>query len=89
MIFWFYFLVPYIGQWVTIFRPTGQVGAFASSLLTFTIFEAAYFGEIMRAGIQSIPHGQVAAAPALGLTYRPSWATSCCRKHSATWCRCC
>ncbi|HKN07958.1 MAG TPA: ABC transporter permease subunit [Pseudomonadota bacterium] len=69
MIFWFYFLVPYIGQWVTGASRPIQVGAFASSLVTFTLFEAAYFCEIMRAGIQSIPRGQVAAAQALGMTY--------------------
>ncbi|HEY7242751.1 MAG TPA: ABC transporter permease subunit [Xanthobacteraceae bacterium] len=69
MIFWFYFLVPYIGQWVTGAPRPIQVGAFASSLVTFTLFEAAYFCEIMRAGIQSIPRGQVAAAQALGMTY--------------------
>ena len=43
--------------------------ALASSLVTFTLFEAAYFAEIMRAGIQSIPRGQVSAAQALGMTY--------------------
>ncbi len=69
MIFWFYFLVPYIGQWVIGASQPIQVGAFASSLITFTLFEAAYFSEIMRAGIQSIPRGQVAAAQALGMTY--------------------
>jgi len=69
MIFWFYFLVPYIGQWVTGAAQPIQVGAFASSLITFTLFEAAYFSEIMRAGIQSIPRGQVSAAQALGMTY--------------------
>jgi len=69
MIFWFYFLVPYIGQWVTGASRPIQVGAFASSLVTFTLFEAAYFCEIMRAGIQSISRGQVAAAQALGMTY--------------------
>jgi glutamate/aspartate transport system permease protein len=69
MIFWFYFLVPYIGQWVTRSAQPLQVGAFASCLITFTLFEAAYFCEIMRAGIQSIPRGQVAAAQALGMTY--------------------
>ena len=37
--------------------------------MTFTLFEAAYFCEIMRAGIQSIPRGQIAAAQALGMTY--------------------
>src|SRR4249920_1760310 len=69
MIFWFYFLVPYIGQWMTGASRPIQVGAFASSLVTFTLFEAAYFAEIMRAGIQSIPRGQVAAAQALGMAY--------------------
>ena len=69
MIFWFYFLVPYIGQWITRSAQPLQVGAFASCLVTFTLFEAAFFCEIMRAGIQSIPRGQVAAAQALGMTY--------------------
>jgi glutamate/aspartate transport system permease protein len=72
MIFWFYFLVPYIGQWATLSTQPLRVGAFASCLITFTLFEAAFFCEIMRAGIQSIPHGQVAAAQALGMTYRTS-----------------
>ena len=69
MIFWFYFLVPYIGQWLTFSAQPLQVGAFASCLVTFMLFEAAYFCEIMRAGIQSIPRGQVAAAQALGMGY--------------------
>jgi glutamate/aspartate transport system permease protein len=69
VIFWFYFLVPYIGQWVTGASRPISVGAFASSLITFIMFEAAYFSEIMRAGIQSISRGQPAAANALGLTY--------------------
>jgi glutamate/aspartate transport system permease protein len=69
MIFWFYFLVPYIGQWLTGAERPMQVGYFLSSLITFTLFEAAYFCEIMRAGIQSIPRGQVAAAQALGMPY--------------------
>jgi glutamate/aspartate transport system permease protein len=70
VIFWFYFLVPYIGQWLTDASRPIKVGAFASSLITFIMFEAAYFSEIMRAGIQSISKGQPAAAQALGLTYR-------------------
>src|SRR5271157_4139666 len=69
VIFWFYFLVPYIGQWLTGASRPIKVGAFASSLITFIMFEAAYFSEIMRAGIQSISRGQPAAAQALGLTY--------------------
>src|ERR1700739_4410208 len=70
VIFWFYFLVPYIGQWLTGASRPIPVGAFTSSLVTFILFEAAYFSEIMRAGIQSISKGQPAAAQALGLTYR-------------------
>jgi glutamate/aspartate transport system permease protein len=69
VIFWFYFLVPYIGQWLTGSSRPIRVGAFTSSLVTFIMFEAAYFSEIMRAGIQSISKGQPMAAQALGLTY--------------------
>jgi glutamate/aspartate transport system permease protein len=72
VIFWFYFLVPYVGQWLTGASRPIRVGAFASSLITFVMFEAAYFSEIMRAGIQSISKGQPAAASALGLTYGQS-----------------
>jgi glutamate/aspartate transport system permease protein len=68
VIFWFYFLVPYIGQWLTGASRPVKVGAFVSSLITFIMFEAAYFSEIMRAGIQSVSKGQPMAAQALGLT---------------------
>ncbi len=61
MVFWFYFLVPLmLGQ---------AVGAFPSALIAFTMFEAAYYCEIMRAGIQGVSRGQLAAAQATGLTY--------------------
>ncbi|MGQ5521686.1 amino acid ABC transporter permease [Chitinimonas sp. PSY-7] len=61
VIFWFYILVPLM---------TGvQVGAEKSAYLTFAIFEAAYFCEIIRAGIQSISKGQVSAGYAMGFTY--------------------
>jgi glutamate/aspartate transport system permease protein len=69
VIFWFYFLVPWIGGWLLGAGSTIQVGAFLSSVITFTMFEAAYYCEIMRAGIQSIARGQVAAGYALGLDY--------------------
>ncbi len=69
VIFWFYFLVPYIGAWITGASRPVQVGAFASSVITFMMFEAAYYSEIMRAGIQSISRGQVWAGYALGLNY--------------------
>jgi glutamate/aspartate transport system permease protein len=69
VIFWFYFLVPWIGGWLTGTGRTIQVGPFWSAVVTFTMFEAAYYCEIMRAGIQSIARGQVAAGYALGLDY--------------------
>ena len=61
VIFWFFFLVPLI-----VGRP---VGAFSSVLVAFILFEAAYYSEIIRAGINSVRLGQLAAARAMGLTY--------------------
>jgi len=69
VIFWFFFLVPYIGAWLIGAKDPVRVGSFLSCLITFTMFEAAYYCEIMRAGIQSIPRGQVSAGYALGLDY--------------------
>ena len=68
VIFWFYFLVPYIGAWITGASQPVKVGAFLSAVVTFTMFEAAYYCEIMRAGIQSVARGQVEAATALGFS---------------------
>jgi glutamate/aspartate transport system permease protein len=72
VIFWFYFLVPVIIQSMTGAERPPQIGAERSAYITFIMFEAAYFCEIMRAGIQSIPRGQAGAAQALGLGYWPS-----------------
>jgi glutamate/aspartate transport system permease protein len=69
VIFWFFFLVPYIGAWIIGADRPIAVGAFWSAAITFTMFEAAYYCEIMRAGIQSIPRGQVWSGYALGLDY--------------------
>jgi glutamate/aspartate transport system permease protein len=69
VIFWFYFLVPYISAWLIGAKQPIAVGAFWSAVITFTMFEAAYYCEIMRAGIQSIARGQIAAGYALGLNY--------------------
>ncbi len=62
VIFWFYFLIPLV--------VGAEVGAFQSVLIAFIMFEAAYYCEIMRAGIQSVKLGQVYAGEALGLTYK-------------------
>ena len=60
VIFWFYTLVP---------RIIGRsVSGFDSVLIAFIMFEAAYYSEIIRAGISSVRRGQISAAMALGLT---------------------
>jgi glutamate/aspartate transport system permease protein len=69
VIFWFFFLVPYIGAWILREPNPVKVGAWMSAVITFTMFEAAYYAEIMRAGIQSVARGQVWAGYALGLNY--------------------
>jgi len=69
VIFWFYFLVPVILQAVTGAERPPQIGAERSAYVTFIMFQAAYYCEIMRAGIQSISKGQVGAAFAIGLDY--------------------
>ncbi len=68
ILLWFYFAVPMVynlitGQYLTVDT------AFTSCVVAFMVFEAAYFSEIVRAGIQSIGKGQVNAAKALGMTY--------------------
>jgi glutamate/aspartate transport system permease protein len=62
VILWFFLLIPLL-----IGRP---MGAELSAVVTFTLFEAAYYSEIMRAGIQSVPRGQVQAGYAVGMSYR-------------------
>src|SRR5512134_448858 len=46
VIFWFFFLVPYIGAWLTGASQPIKVGAWMSAVITFTMFEAAYYCEI-------------------------------------------
>ncbi len=92
VIFWYYFLMPYIGGYLfhelyqVVPQPVGDVlvnifgyqvkdgqplhiGAFASTVITFTLFQAAYYCEIMRSGILSVSRGQAGASYALGLNY--------------------
>jgi glutamate/aspartate transport system permease protein len=64
VILWFFLLIPLL-----IGKP---MGAELSAMVTFTLFEAAYYSEIMRAGIQSVPKGQVHAGYAVGMTYAQS-----------------
>ena len=72
VLFWFFFLMPQVLQVMTGGDRPPQIGAERTAIITFIMFEAAYFCEIMRAGIQSIPRGQVHSAYALGLTYGQS-----------------
>jgi len=60
VIFWFYFMVPLI-----VGRP---VGAWTSVIVAFTLFEGAYYSEIMRAGLRSVRPGQLNAALASGMS---------------------
>jgi len=61
VILWFFLIIPLV---------TGQpIGAENSAIITFTAFEAAYYSEIMRAGIQSVSKGQMSAGYALGMNY--------------------
>jgi glutamate/aspartate transport system permease protein len=69
VLFWFFFLMPQVLQIMTGGDRPPQIGAERTAIITFIMFEAAYFCEIMRAGIQSIAKGQVQSAYALGLTY--------------------
>lgn len=68
VIFWFYFLVPFLAQWISGSSNPVRVDPFWSSVITFTLFEACYFCEIVRSGIQSLPQGQTSASRALGMT---------------------
>jgi His/Glu/Gln/Arg/opine family amino acid ABC transporter permease subunit len=61
VIFWFWFIIPVLLQ-----VPLPE---YAVALTAFVVFEAAYLGEIVRAGIQSVPRGQIEAATATGLTH--------------------
>ena len=67
-IFWFYFLTPMLVGAIT--GQQGEaVGPFTSAIVAFIMVESAYYSEIIRAGIQSVPRGQPWAANALGMNY--------------------
>jgi glutamate/aspartate transport system permease protein len=68
VIFWVFFLVPWAIGWVTNGGRPVAVGASLTIFVTFVLFEAAYYAEIVRAGFRSISTGQYAACEALGLS---------------------
>jgi glutamate/aspartate transport system permease protein len=67
VLLWFFLIIPF-----AIGRP---IGAEISAMITFIAFEAAFFSEIVRAGIQSISRGQVHAGQAVGFTYSQNMKT--------------
>ena len=69
VLFWFFFMMPQVLQVLTGAERPPPIGAERTALITFVMFQAAYYCEIMRAGIQSIPKGQAYSAYALGLRY--------------------
>ncbi len=68
VIFWVFFLVPWAIGWLTNGGRPVAVGASLTIYVTFVLFEAAYYAEIVRAGFRSISTGQYAACEALGLS---------------------
>lgn len=71
VLLWFFLIVPQLLQKLFQLSPASDL-RLTSALIAFSLFEAAYYSEIIRAGIQSVPKGQVAAAQALGMTYGQS-----------------
>ena len=68
VLLWFFLIVPRLLAGV-LGLPPGSDARLASAMVGFALFESAYYAEIIRAGIQSVPQGQVAAALALGMSY--------------------
>ena len=69
VLFWFFLLMPEILRLLFALDHAVMIGPAMTAVITFVLFEAAYFAEIMRAGIQSVKKGQFAAAMGLGFTY--------------------
>jgi glutamate/aspartate transport system permease protein len=68
VLLWFFLIVPRLLESMLGFPP-GSDMRLSSAMVGFALFESAYYAEIIRAGIQSVPKGQVAAAFALGMSY--------------------
>ncbi len=69
VLFWFFLLMPEVLRLLLGLDHPVMIGADMTAVITFVLFEASYFAEIMRAGIQSVRRGQLFAATGLGLTY--------------------
>lgn len=88
VLLWFYLIVPGFLQNVLGLSPKNDI-RLISAMVAFSMFEAAYYSEIIRAGIQSISRGQSSAALALGMTHWQSMKLIILPQASARWCRCC
>ncbi|WP_440534651.1 amino acid ABC transporter permease [Variovorax sp. YR566] len=72
VLFWFFFLMPLVLMWMTGASRPVQIGPVWTAFVTFTLFEAAYYAEIIRAGFKSMAKGQYGACKALGMS---TWQT--------------
>lgn len=88
VLLWFYLVVPSLLQRFLGLSPQSDI-RLISAMVAFALFEAAYYSEIIRAGIKSVARGQNAAALALGMTPGNPCIWSSCHRRSAPWCRCC
>lgn len=68
VLFWFFFLMPLVLMWMTGAPRPVQIGPVWTAFVTFTLFEAAYYAEIIRAGFKSMAKGQYGACKALGMS---------------------
>jgi glutamate/aspartate transport system permease protein len=68
VLLWFFLIIPQVLQNIFSLSPASDL-RMTSALIAFSLFEAAYYSEIIRAGIQSVSRGQMFAAQALGMTY--------------------
>jgi len=71
VLLWFFLIIPQLLQEALHISPANDL-RMTSALIAFSLFEAAYYSEIIRAGIQSVARGQSGAALALGMSYGQS-----------------
>ncbi|CAN7203269.1 Glutamate/aspartate import permease protein GltK [compost metagenome] len=71
VLLWFFLIIPQVLQNLFNLSPATDL-RMTSALVAFALFEAAYYSEIIRAGIQSVSRGQMFAAQAMGMTYGQS-----------------
>lgn len=88
VLLWFFLIVPQVLRSVLDVPPTWDI-RMVSALVAFSLFEAAYYSEIIRAGIQSVSRARCPPPTRWACRTGRRWRSWCCRRRSATWCRCC